>query len=205
MKSLSKSTFRFISLASFALLLAFSFSCKKDKTEPNTGGTNNPGNPGNPGNTSGLLASANLNFIEDNEIVDFKCYNLPFFEEVIITEDSTLIMLFKSIDQNGGLTGGPSLTIYIENHNGFNAGDIYSYANNTEDEELSFIVTQNDSTSLSGYFGLDSGSTGELKITSFNGTRMKGVFDITLINAVDPTSKVVISNGQFEADVYFQN
>lgn len=193
---------RFLSLASVSLLVALSFSCKKDKSEPNPSG---PNSPGNPTSTSGLIASANLNFVTDNETIDFKCYNLPFFEEVVITEDSTLTMIFKSVEQNGAITGGPSLTIYIENGNGFNAGDIYSYANSPNNQEFSFIVTRDDSTGLSGYYGLDSGSTGELKITSFNGTKMIGVFDITLISAVDPTSKVIVSNGKFEADVFFQN
>lgn len=200
MHSFSKSTLRFLSLASFAFLIALSFSCKKEKTEPNPSG---PSGPSNPGNTSGLLASAELSF--DNDNVDFKCYNLPFFEEIIITEDSSLVMMFHSVNQNGEYTGGPSINFVIENSNGFNVGDVYSFDTNSNTQETSLVVWTNDSTGIADVYGLDQLGSGELKITSFSGTNMKGVFNFTLTNAVDPTRELIISNGSFDGSVFFEN
>lgn len=185
--------------------MALSFSCKKDKVEPNPSGTNNPGNPGNPGNTAGLIASANLNFVAENENIAFKCYNMPFLEEIVITEDSSLVMLFNSVNQNGEYTGGPSVYAVIENSNGFSTGDVYSYDNNSSTQEISFVVTRNDSSGISDIYGLDQASSGELKITSLSGTTMKGVFNFNLTNAVDPTRQLIISNGSFDGSVFFQN
>ncbi|WP_159038643.1 hypothetical protein [Brumimicrobium mesophilum] len=200
MKTLSTHIFRIFSLASMSLLMAVTISCKKEKTEPSPSG---PSNPGSPGNTSGLIASADLNF--DGETIDFKCYNMSFFEEIVITEDSSLVMMFNSVNQNGNYTGGPSIYAVIENSNGFSTGDIYSYDNNSSTQEISFVVTRNDSTGISDIYGLDQPGSGELKITSLSGTNMKGVFNFTLTNAVDPTKQLTISNGSIDGSVFFEN
>ena len=206
MKTLSERILRTCSLASLSILMAFTISCKKETTEPNPGGSGNSGgtgSPGNPGNTAGLIASADFNF--DGGNVDFKCYNMPFFEEMVITEDSTLVLMFNSVNQNGVYTGGPSIYALIENSNGFSTGDVYSYESNSSTQEISFVVTRNDSSGISDIYGLDQPGSGELKITSLSGTNMKGDFNFTLTNAADPTKQMVVSNGSFDGSVLFEN
>ena len=174
MKINTKTNSRIIGVLSMCMVIALSLSCKKEKSEPS------PVVPVD--NTSlNLVASANVNFISDNETKAFKCYkDFNSLGEAVIVYDSTLNLRFVNSTTNGAYDGGPTITVEIKNPNGFQAGDVYSVTNNPNNYKMSMSISKSDEDYILYRFGNDFpgeiGTIGELKITSITENKIKGEY-----------------------------
>jgi hypothetical protein len=206
MKTLSKNTFRFLSLASVSLLVAFTFSCKKDKVEPNPpGGSGGSGS----GTSQPIVATADLNYVTDGITYDFKCYEQEDYGEIINFGDTLLILRLGTTDKTGKSIDKATMIFQIRNINGFQQGEVYTVADNTDDRSIWLMSTHTidpndlpDSYSAANYNnGNPQLGFGELKITSLNGKHIKGTFNLTAEGPayINPQKQLTIANGKFES------
>ena len=163
MRKFSKKAFQIFGLASLAIALTVGFSCKKDKTgnnpDPNGGGGNS---------TLPLIARADLNFVTDGEIINFKCYMEENYGEISTYGDTLMYLRFRNIDKNGDDLDGPTFLISLENKNGFHQGDVYKATDDPNDKKMWLQLTKNHTEMISYGAGNKVGNPGlgELKITS---------------------------------------
>lgn len=206
MKTLSKKTLRIFSLASIALALTIGFSCKKDNTDPKPSDNSGP-NGGKP--VQPLIATADINFVDDQKTYDFKCYNNTNSTEVSSTYNGTnyqLLMFFESKDKYGKtIDGDPTILIHIQNINGFSEGQVYKIANNTDDKNINFLLANNAENYSAQKVGNNPATgSGELKITSKSGDHIKGTFKFTAKTLNQQSKEVIISNGDFDSKLFVQ-
>ena len=114
MKVNSKKPTRFLGIFVLSMIVAMSFSCKKEKVEP----ANNT-NPAGGTTTAALVAKANLNFVDDLEVLDFECHKRKNYQEVELHGDSVMYLKFNSVNNLGKKVEGPLLLINMKSHNGF--------------------------------------------------------------------------------------
>lgn len=189
---------------SFFMML--STSCKKD-------------NPSTPGGGSGfggvdLIASADLNFVDDGDTHSFKCYQKVSYnvETIIMIDDesSQLLCTFLSTDNDGTpIEGAPKVTINIEKLNdltGFHVGEVFDLANHqTNDYSITVMVDKRGESMEPNYsyLGINDSSdevngTGQLKITKMSGKHLQADFNFNLKSGVfgPPDKHVIVSNGK---------
>lgn len=200
MQSISSIAFRYISLVSIFALLFISSSCNKEEEKSTSNSSGNAGSNENGTSAQPLIASAKMNFVSDNEVIDFKCYKREDYGEVIIYGDTSLFLRFRSIDENNDyLSDQPTVLINVKNLNGFTEGDTYSFATNSNSQKMTVSIAYGSGTE--NYYAQINNTSGEFKITSFDGAQIKGDFNLTVFGLIDASRKVIISDSQFESNV----
>lgn len=193
MNTFSKKTLRILGLASIALALTVGFSCNKDKTDPKPSDNSDP----NGETVQHLMASADINFVDDGETFNFKCYELEDkTPEIFITtnNDAGLYLIFKSRDKYGNDIDKPDIAILIKTENDFHQGDVYTIP----DSLAAYMnVTIPNGSLYTAQSSINLGS-GEMKITSISANHIKGTFEFTGYTTNGPVKKVIISNGKFD-------
>ncbi len=185
MKLFSIKPFHIIGLTSFALILALGFACKKDNIK-------NDSNLNDGKTVQPLVATADINLIDEGKTIDFKCYEEDGYGEVINHGDTALILRFRSTDKYGEEIDGPIVSIYINSIDGIHQGDVFNFS--TGSKEIIMAGTGD-------YVASSGEDTGEVKITSLSGKHIEGTFTFTARSIYD--QKAVVSNGKFQYDHYF--
>lgn len=199
MKIISKKTACVFSLIS--ILLVFGFSCQKSDGSLTdfelTGGdiTSHP-----------LIVKARLNFVDDEDSMDFTCYQMKDYGEILIAGDSSMSLRFRSIDKNGIHTNGPTILVIIRNKkkDGFHSGDVYSILDNPNKRTTLISLTKNDNT-LTAYTAdnfVGPHGMGSLEIISLQGNYLKCKFSYTL-KTENSIKEATLTKGIFEGDIVF--
>ena len=193
MKNLSVNKFQVIRMFSICILIAISFSCKKDKKDNNQPPV--------------LIARADLNFVDDGETYSFKSYHDKDFKQVILEQDTSLTLRFKNNNQSGNLGDDIIMLITLYNKSGFSAGQVYKASDNIADRTLWLHCTKPDGNYINYYAGnifagYNSG-VAELKITTYDGNNIKGTFNYTAhsTNEDVPEKELIVSNGAFNCKI----
>lgn len=201
MQTITQGIFRLICLASISLLVALTFSCESDTSEvkqskeiKQTKGKQNKAV------SQPLVASANLEFTNNGELIKFECYKEKMYGEISIQRDDNMYLRFRTVHKDGGQPDGPILQITIKNPNGFAEGEIYSFSDDPNNKEIIVSLTRSyekPELYMANNKELKLGS-GELKITSLSGDQIEGVFNFEVKEPVNKEDKVIISNGKFK-------
>lgn len=206
MKKTPLRIYRLLSLVSISLLVVFSFSCKKEEAE-STNPPSGPGGQGGGGGSYSIIATADLNFVELGKAFDFKCYDKnPEVNHITIKND-TLYMIFGN---NQTVEGDTVVSqIIVSGVQDLEVGDTYSVDDNTS-RLVTFSMYANNAPEL-GYTALNKtgapfNNSGELKIISKNGNKIKATFyfsGYTFPNPMNPgvpQKEVIVSNGTIDCE-----
>ena len=185
MRLFSIKTFRIVSLALIAIVLALSFSCKKDDIKEDTNLNNEE--PAQP-----IVATALITELTDGTTHNLKCYNKKNFGEIMILGDTLLSFKLNTTDKYGDNTDGPYVFISIKSPTGFHQGDVF---NLTDSEIIANVVLANND-----YFSAIGLNTAVIKINSYTGNQIKGTFEFTAEDAYGERTEV--TDGKYEGDVF---
>lgn len=175
------------------LLLGLTFSCKPKKVIP----IENPI----------LIARADMNFVDDDEVYAFRSYKDLNFQQVILAQDTSLTLRFKDGNENGNLSEGIILLITLYNKNGFSVGQTYKASDNSADQTIWIHSTKPDGSYLNYYAGNNfptyNSGLAELKITAYDGKNLKGIFSFTAhsTNELVAEKELIVTNGAFNVEV----
>ena len=202
MKTNSIKITRIMGVCALSLMMTIGLSCKKDKVEPN-----NNSNPNGDSSAVNLVATANLNFVDDAHVIDFQCYDQNPYEEAQLIGDTALYLRFRTVNNLGKKVAGPFLLIKLENKNGFSAGQTYNMSDNPVDKVIWLQAVKETSEYITYSAGNEGSnnvnSSAELKITSMDGNQVKGTFSFIAFSASNPgpSKKLIISDGEFTSKI----
>lgn len=199
MKILSIKVFRFLSVATVAIVLILGVSCKKEDTSPNSENNSGPSNNNNGNNNTlqPLIATADINFVDEGKTVDFESHNIPDFTEFgyIFIDDSIYVFAFKSSNKYGVEDESPLVVQFTITEP--EEGQVYTLDNAVGQVRL---VDDNH------LFEDNPSSTASIQFNSLQEDDIQGTFEFTAVSQNDPTGeKVIVSNGQFEGTLGSDN
>jgi len=204
MQTITKGTFRFLGLASISLLVALNFSCESDTSaEKQSKEIKQTKGKQKKAISQPLIASANLEFTNNGDLIEFECYKEEMYGEISIQSDGNMYLRFRTVLKDGSQPDGPILQITIKNPNGFAEGEIYSFSDDPDNKEIIVSLTKSyEKPEL--YMAKNRGTklgSGELKITSLRDKQIEGVFNFEIKNVINKEEKLIISNGKFQGKV----
>lgn len=191
---------RFFSLLFFSSLLLIGVSCSKDNDDDNGGGGSDP-------EESVLVATADVDFVDEGSSYELKCYREENYGEVGLYGDTLIIFRFRSTDKFGNLPdSGIDLIMNASVENGISAGDSYSFPN-PDSESLTFAQIGNYTGSGNIYStltDLDEDGTfdgeGSIEIESVSADHIKGTFSFVAYTFTGEQAEVI--NGTFDSELY---
>src|SRR5690554_702140 len=201
MQTITKGTFRFLGLASISLLVALNFSCESDTSaEKQSKEIKQTKGKQKKAISQPLIASANLEFTNNGDLIDFECYKEEIYGEISIQNENVMYLRFRTVNKDGTKPDGPIIQITLKNPNGFDEGQTYSFSDDPAEKGL--IVSINSSWKdpelyMADNDGIKQGS-GELKITSLRENQIEGVFNFEVKHIIKKENKVIVSNGKFK-------